>query len=277
LVKATEDEVQTREAALVSKALRNEGLRLIPSEIIEECLLTARKTMQSRDRKDPDEARKKLTEAFFAYGVQPTELEKYLGHPLVQCQPDELHELRSIYRAIKDGEAKWTSFMERKEAERVEKEQPKTSDMMTQLMNSSGENRKTPAQVPAPEVTQTVEQPTQKSIEAEVEPQQPKNEPLPLAPSQAGTLPFDAAPATAKPVPQTSQRSGLTSYEVLREEAQALMGPSGLNLNAEGKGKYLAKITGKSTVKELTMNDLRAVINDAQARLEKMGAQQNDA
>ena len=167
--------------------------------------------------------------------------------------------------------------MERKEAERVEKEQPKASDMMTQLMNSSGDARKTPAQVPAPEVTQTVEQPTQKSIEAEVEPQQPQNEPLTLAPSQAGTLPFDGAPATAKPVHQTSQRSGLTSYEVLREEAQALMGPNGLNLNAEGKGKYLAKITGKSTVKELTMTDLRAVINDAQARLEKMGAQQNDA
>ena len=272
LVKATEDEVQTREAALVSKALRNEGLRLIPSEIIEECLLTARKTMQSRDRKDPDEARKKLTEAFFTYGVQPTELEKYLGHPLVQCQPDELHELRSIYRAIKDGEAKWASFMERKEAERAEKEQPKSSDMMTQLMNASGDSRKPPVQVPAPEVTQTVEQSAQKPIEAEVEPQRPQNEPLTLAPSQTGTLPLDATPPAAKPAPQASQRSGLTSYEVLREEAQALMGPSGLNLNAEDKGKYLAKITGKSTVKELTMNDLRAVINDAQARLEKMGA-----
>lgn len=270
LVKATEDEVQTREAALVSKALRNEGLRLIPSEIIDECLLTARKTMQSRDRKDPDEAKKKLTEAFFAYGVQPTELEKYLGHPLAQCQPDELHELRSIYRAIKDGEARWASFMERKEAERAEKEQPKTSDMMTQLMNASGEDKKTSAQAPSPVLdVKEVERPRkQEPIEAEVEPQQPQNEPLTLTPTQAGTLPFDAAPTATKPAPQASQRSGLTSYEVLREEAQALMGPSGLNLNAEGKGKYLAKITGKSTVKELTMADLRAVINDAQARLE---------
>ena len=149
--------------------------------------------------------------------------------------------------------------------------------VMEQLMNASGDDKKTPSQIPTPAPeAQEVERPRkQEPIEAEVEPQQPQNEPLTL--TQAGTLPFDAAPTAAKLAPQTSQRSGLTSYEVLREEAQALMGPSGLNLNAEGKVKYLTKITGKSTVKELTMADLRAVINYAQARLEKMGAQRNDA
>ena len=100
---------------------------------------------------------------------------------------------------------------ERKEAERAEKEQPKSSDMMTQLMNASGDSRKPPVQVPAPEVTQTVEQSAQKPIEAEVEPQRPQNEPLTLAPSQTGTLPLDATPPAAKPAPQASQRSGLTS------------------------------------------------------------------
>ena len=133
IVKATEDEIQTKEAALISKALRNEGLRLIPSEIVEEAIATAHRTMQSTDRKDPDAARKRLTEAFFEYGVKPTDLEQFLGHPLTQSQPDELQQLRSIYRAIRDGEAKWASFVEKKEDEQAG--DPRGA-VMEQIMNA---------------------------------------------------------------------------------------------------------------------------------------------
>ena len=108
-------------------------MRLIPSEIVEEAIDTAHHTMQSTDRKDPDAARKRLTEAFFEYGVKPTDLEQFLGHPLIQCQPDELQELRSIYRAIKDGEAKWASFVEKKEDEQAGDQR---GAMMEQIMNA---------------------------------------------------------------------------------------------------------------------------------------------
>lgn len=148
LVRATEDEVATREAALISKALRNEGLRLIPQEIIEEGMAVARQTVQSRDKKDPDAARKQLTEAFFAYGVKPMEIEKYLGHSLDQCQPAELQELRSIYAAIRSGEAKWSSYMETKETERTDKEQAKAPDVMTQIMNAPAPNQPTSSEPP---------------------------------------------------------------------------------------------------------------------------------
>ena len=247
LVRATEDEVATREAALISKALRNEGLRLIPTEIIEEGLTVARQTLQAKDRKDPDAARKQLTEAFFAYGVKPMELEKYLGHSLDQCQPDELQELRSIYRAIKDGEAKWAGFMETKEIERAEKEQTKPiSDVMTQIMNAPApdnrKGRKAPnAEQPMPPTT------------TEIQPPQPPS-PVPVSPD---------VPAFQYP------GHGLTALELARKEVLDLIGPNGLGLRPDEHERYFTNITGKGELKSLTPADLQAVINDAKDRLAK--------
>lgn len=111
LVRATEDEIMNKQAAAVSKALRNEGLRLIPQDIIEEAIERARETVKRRDKADPDAARKKLADAFAALRIMPTDLEKYLGHPLGQTSPAELQDLRSIYQTIKDGEAKWSDYV----------------------------------------------------------------------------------------------------------------------------------------------------------------------
>ena len=111
IVKATEDEIMNKQAAAVSKALRNEGLRLIPQDIIEEAIERARETVKRRDKADPDAARKKLADAFAALRIMPADLEKYLGHPLGQTSPAELQDLRSIYQTIKDGEAKWSDYV----------------------------------------------------------------------------------------------------------------------------------------------------------------------
>jgi hypothetical protein len=111
IVKATEDEIMTKQSAAVSKSLRNEGLRLIPQDIIEEAIERARETVKRRDKADPDAARKKLADAFAGLRIMPADLEKYLGHPLGQTSPAELQDLRSIYQTIKDGEAKWSDYV----------------------------------------------------------------------------------------------------------------------------------------------------------------------
>ena len=111
IVKATEDEIMNKQAAAISKTLRNEGLRLIPQDIIEEAIERARETVKRRDKADPDAARKKLADAFAALRIMPTDLEKYLGHPLGQTSPAELQDLRSIYQTIRDGEAKWSDYV----------------------------------------------------------------------------------------------------------------------------------------------------------------------
>lgn len=117
LVRATEDEIMNKQAAAISKALRNEGLRLIPQDIIEEAIERARETVKKRDKADPDAARKKLADAFAGLRIMPTDLEKYLGHSLAQTSPAEIQELRSIYQTIRDGEAKWSDYVTPQEEE----------------------------------------------------------------------------------------------------------------------------------------------------------------
>jgi hypothetical protein len=110
IVKATDEELHNKEAASISKALRNEGLRIIPTDIVDEAIETARKTLSAEDAKDPDAAKKRILDAFSEIGVKPKEIEKYLGHKTDTLNPKELEDLRAIYRAIKDGEATWRDY-----------------------------------------------------------------------------------------------------------------------------------------------------------------------
>ena len=103
IVKATDDELHNKEAAMISKALRNEGLRLIPSDIVDDAIEVAKETLRNRDKGDPLAAKKKVMDAFLDIGIKPKDLEKYLGHKMDVVSPAELQDLRGIYRAIKDG------------------------------------------------------------------------------------------------------------------------------------------------------------------------------
>lgn len=113
-VKADDSDIRAKEAAEVSKILRNEGLRLVPKDIIEEALIAARTTMLKQDKTDPDAARRKILDAFLVIGVQPKDLEAYLGHNTSLITPDEVLDLRGVYSAIKDGEAKWVDYVDEK-------------------------------------------------------------------------------------------------------------------------------------------------------------------
>ena len=110
IVKATEDELQNKEAALVSKAIRNNGLRLIPEHIIEEAMRTAKDTMAAKVKMDPEAEKKAVLDGFASIGVMPSDLEGYLQHPLAQVTAQELLDLREIYTAIKDGQAVWGDY-----------------------------------------------------------------------------------------------------------------------------------------------------------------------
>lgn len=111
IVKCTDDELHNKESAAISKALRNEGLRIIPSDIVDEAIDLAKKTLADRDKKDPDATKKALMDSFSEIGVKPKDIQKYLKHPTDAITPAELSELRGIYRAIKDGESKWADYI----------------------------------------------------------------------------------------------------------------------------------------------------------------------
>jgi hypothetical protein len=112
IVKATDDELHNKEAALISKAIRNEGLRVIPSDIVEEALETAKKTLRDKDKEDPDAAKKKVLDAFSDIGVKPKDVQAFLGHSTDAITPAELQDLRGMYSAIRDGEAKWADYVQ---------------------------------------------------------------------------------------------------------------------------------------------------------------------
>jgi hypothetical protein len=114
LVEATDDEILSRENALISKAMRNVGLKILPADIVEEAMVKCRETRAKADKADPDAARKKLIDAFAAVHVTAADLKTYAGGDLAGLSPSQLDELRAIYTAVKDGEVSWRDVMEAK-------------------------------------------------------------------------------------------------------------------------------------------------------------------
>jgi hypothetical protein len=116
LVEATDDEILNTENALVSKALRTTGLRLVPGWLIDECMAAVRATRQRGDAADPDAAKRKLLDAFRAVGVTAEDVKAWLGHPADALAPAELEELRGIYTALRDGDTTWREVMDARES-----------------------------------------------------------------------------------------------------------------------------------------------------------------
>lgn len=147
LVPATEDELLNKENALVSKAIRTSGLRLIPGDLQDEALEIIRKTMATRDAEDPDTARREVADAFATLGVMPSALAEYLGHDLGTTAPAELQDLRTVYAAIRDGEATWPELLAAKlgkpEEEKPAPPDPKAQALKDKLAAKKGEQKDT--------------------------------------------------------------------------------------------------------------------------------------
>jgi hypothetical protein len=159
LVRATEDELLTVQNSQISKAIRTNSLRMIPKDILDEGIEAARVTLRDRDAKDPDAAKRKLFDAFDGLGVTPDHIEAYLGTKVIT--PANLEELRGIYAALRDGEAKWSDYMDNK-----------------------GPKQESPAENPVPPAGPPAA-PTMAS------------EPEPEAPADAELLPLDDDPGVA--------------------------------------------------------------------------------
>lgn len=123
LVPATDDDIQIKQNALISKAMRNQVLRLVPGDILAECkAMLVEISTKGVDENDKELLRKKVVDGFARLSVMPDQIEKYLGHPVGQCSPAQLVELRGLYEAIKDGEGTWADALAQKEEERKPKD-----------------------------------------------------------------------------------------------------------------------------------------------------------
>jgi hypothetical protein len=138
LVEATDDEILVRQAALVSKAIRTQGLRILPGDIVEEAMLLVEKTLES-----PGEDKMKtiriLIDAFASIGVNVDELTQWHGgRDLQTLTMKDLASLRKIGAAIKEGHATWTDFMEAKDPTGSADESAKKADEILARMRGAG-------------------------------------------------------------------------------------------------------------------------------------------
>lgn len=113
-VPANDDDLLNKRAALISKAIRTLGLRIIPGDLQDEAEEIIKAVRMDEAARDPGAERKRIADAFGEIGVKAADLVAYLGHTLDTCSPTELVDLRGIYGAIKDGEATWKAVMENK-------------------------------------------------------------------------------------------------------------------------------------------------------------------
>lgn len=113
-IPGTDDELLNKRNALISKATRTLGERLIPGDLKAEAETEIKKTRKDTAAQDPDAERKRIADAFAEIGVPVAELSEFLGHDLATCSPAELVRLRGIFGAVRDGESTWAEVMDNK-------------------------------------------------------------------------------------------------------------------------------------------------------------------
>lgn len=123
-VQANDDDLLNKRAALISKAIRTLGLRIIPGDIQDEGEAEIKRIRIDRAAEDPAAERKRIVDSFGEIGVKASDLTDYLGHGLEQCSPAQLVDLRGIYGAIRDGEATWKSVIENKAEQKPSTDAP---------------------------------------------------------------------------------------------------------------------------------------------------------
>jgi hypothetical protein len=111
-VQATDEDMLNKRGALISKAIRTLGLRLIPGDIQDEAEELIRQIRTAKAAADPGAERKRIVDAFGEIGVRADDLKAFLGHDIGQCSPPELVKLRGFYGAIRDGQTTWREIIE---------------------------------------------------------------------------------------------------------------------------------------------------------------------
>jgi hypothetical protein len=111
IVEASDDEMLQKQFSIVSKRARKIGERLIPADIIEECMDMVIVTQAKQDAEDPNAAKNRIMDTYAAIDVMPSDIEQLLGHSLDRISPKELQTLRGLYASMKDGEVSWEEIM----------------------------------------------------------------------------------------------------------------------------------------------------------------------
>lgn len=150
ILHGTDDDILNKQNALISKAVRTLGLRLIPGDLVDEAIFYVRQTMATQDAQNPDAAKNRIIDAFAMIGVGVENLKDYLGHELSGITPNELQTLRALYSAIKDGETSWKAVMDdkaEKDAEAARNAKKGATAQKTAQTNAETQKQPSPAEM----------------------------------------------------------------------------------------------------------------------------------
>ena len=170
-VRATEDELLTKENANASKIIRVNGLRVIPQYIVDEAMAEVDKIVASGIKEDPNKERKDLSDGFYRLGVLPSALEGFFKVPLLQFTVAQLQEAREMLTSIEEGHATWREYIEgtqediRQEMSENSQRDTKGKEVAAQLEKVSGERGVEVAMPPATPVSVPQAVPEQASLQ----------------------------------------------------------------------------------------------------------------
>lgn len=118
----TPDERDLRELTFRRAAIliRNCILQVMPSDFVDDAVDEAMRTMRKQAKDSPGELKKNLIKGFARVNVQPSQIEKLIGHTLDEATSDELVELRSILQSLIDGNTTWSEHMQKGERKTAE-------------------------------------------------------------------------------------------------------------------------------------------------------------
>ena len=159
LVNATDGEIIMLQNNLISKAIRNNGLRLLPRDVIELALEQIRATQAKEDAKDPDAGRRNVVLQFSKIGVDADMIGEYLNHPIEQTSPAELADLRRVYTLIKQGDSSWGEIMDERGPEgSADEQEQKMAEQLAKLRAKETPKKPEPkAEEKQPEPTESDE------------------------------------------------------------------------------------------------------------------------
>lgn len=113
LVRGNDDQLRTKELAEIAKAQRTLVLKLIPSDIKDECLDRVRAVVEKGIKDDPQAALLALVDAFGKLGVKASELTTYVGgRALDALGPPDIMHLRGVFSAVSQGMVTWHDVMD---------------------------------------------------------------------------------------------------------------------------------------------------------------------
>ena len=97
-------------ANMGARRLRARLLAILPPDLVESAVARCRATLAGNVEVPLADRVRAVVDAFSALGVSAQLLERYLRKPLAEVLPEELGDLRAIYKAVKDGTAKASEF-----------------------------------------------------------------------------------------------------------------------------------------------------------------------